>query len=455
LQQDKHKQENHTSGDTMRKRVRLRVTSVLVATTALVLLTALPAGAGEENAGTFGAPSLKIPVGAKLMSAPDVLAGMEPDASLLFSNPAFVSGIPAPQVFLSTSNWLEDMRLSAMSFAVPVTDWGMAFSAGATLLYSGDLKGYDEALNVVSEDSYYDMAITGALVKQIRSVGLSFSAGGTWLRQHLYPTDGSGFAFTGGVVYQKGANTAHFVAKNLGGTVEFSGTEYDIDSENIAGYGRTFETGMGSVMAGVQVVNSSAAPNRVELGLGYRFNRLFTIRTSMRDVTDSRSEGLAVDAGFSVRYNQLSIDYAYTPHEYFSSTHTFSMAFTFRGSSGGAGQLMDSEQSQSTSRSGSRQADNPPANAAVRVEPAPKPVVSVNPAASEVFLLVTGTYSWEEGALDEVRTLELRGYSATVENVNNRYLVVLGRYQDRQKADAALRELEQEGHSIRIVAIGP
>lgn len=438
----------------MRKRVRLRVTSVILAVAGLVLLTALPAGAGEEDAGTFGAPSLKIPVGAKLMSAPDVLAGMEPDASLLFSNPAFVSGVPAPQVFLSTSNWLENMRLSAMSFAVPVTDWGMAFSAGATLLYSGDLKGYDEALNVVSEESYYDMAVMGALVKQFRSLGLSVSAGGTWLRQHLYPTDGDGFAFTGGVVYQRGANTAHFVAKNLGGTVEFSGAKYDIDSENIAGYGRTFETGMGSVMAGVQVVNSSAAPNRLELGLGYRFNRLFTIRTSMRDVTDSRSEGLAVDAGFSVRYNQLSIDYAYTPHEYFSSTHTFSVAFTFQGAGGSAG-LMDSDQTDPTPQSGSRPADSPPDKAAVRVEPAPKPVVDVTPAASEVFLLVTGTYSWEEGARDEVRTLALRGYSATVENVNNRFLVVLGRYQDRQKADAALRELEQEGHSIRIVAIGP
>jgi hypothetical protein len=442
----------------MRNRARLRVTSLLTPLVVIALLTASPVGAGEENAGTYGAPSLKIPVGAKLMSAPDVLAGMEPDASLLFSNPAFLAALPDPQIFMSTSNWLEDMRLSAMSANLPSRGLGLTFSAGATLLYSGGLKGYDEALNVISEESYYDLAVAGAVVKRFDSIGLSLSAGGTWLRQHLYPTDGSGFAFTGGAVYQRGANTVHFVAKNLGGTVEFADASYDIDNEKIAGYGRSFATGMGSVMAGIQMVYSSAAPNRVELGLGYRFNRLFTIRTSMRDVTDSRSEGMVLDAGFSVRYNQIAVDYAYTPHEYFATTHTFSLAFTFQGDTGGMGTLHDEDEPAVPVREKTEKQSSTPhmVESAVQIVPDPKPVVSrPGSAPTQVFLLVAGTFSWENGARDEVRALELQGITARVQRVENRFLVVLGRYEDRQKADKALQKMDKAGQSARVVSIGP
>lgn len=439
----------------MRNRVRSRVTSLFVLPAVLVLLSALPVGAGEENAGTYGAPSLKIPVGAKLMSAPDVLAGMEPDASLLFSNPAFISRLGAPQVFVSTSNWLDYMRLNALSACVPLGRWGLSLSAGSTLLYSGDLRGYDEALNVVAEESYYDLSVSGSAIKEIPSIGLSFSLGGTWLRQHQYPADGDGFSFTAGAVYTRGANTLHFVAKNMGGTVEFAGASYDIDSEKIVGYGRTFNTATGSVMAAAQMVFSSAASERFEVGLGYRFNRLLTVRTSVRDVTDSRSEGLAVDAGLSVRYNQISIDYAYTPHEYFASTHTVSLAFTFRGGQGG-GPMMDRDGEASESpQSHKPPPERQPAPAAgVEVVPGQKSV-TVQPAPATVYLLVTGIYSWEEGARQEVRELELRGITAAVEKSDNRYMVVLGRYEDREKAGAALQKLEQEGHSPRIVAIGP
>jgi hypothetical protein len=444
----------------MGNRARTRVTNLFAGLAAVALLTASPVGAGEENAGTYGAPSLRIPVGAKLMSSPDVLAGMEPDASLLFSNPAFTSAIPAPQVFLSTSNWLDDMRLSAVSVAVPTGHWGLSVATGATLLYSGGLKGYDAALNVVAEEDYYDMAATGAVVKRFDSAGLSLSLGGTYIRQHLYPTDGSGVAFTAGAVYERGANTLHLVARNVGGAVQFADAEYDIDSEKIAGYGRSFEAGLGTVMAGVQMVYASAAPSRLELGAGYRFNRLLTVRTSVRDVLDSQSEGFALDAGFSVRYNQVALDYAYTSHAYFAGTHTFSVAFTFRGADGGAGPMFDTDETGGDAAARARTSRAPaksPADrgATITVVPRATPPAAEKPAAATVYLLVTGTYSWENGARDEVRALELQGIDATVERGEKRYLVVLGRYEERRKANAELRKLETTGIGGRIVAIGP
>ncbi len=441
----------------MRYRARLWGTILLALVAAAVLLTAIPAFAGEEYAGTYGAPSLRIPVGAKLMSSPDILAGMEPDASLLFSNPAFLSGVSSPQVFLSTSNWLEEMRLSAISASLPSRYWGLSFSGGATLLYSGGLKGYDNALNVIAEESLYDMAVTGAVIKNVESVGLSLSIGGTYLRQHLFPADGSGLAMTVGAVYQRGGNTIHMLAKNIGGNVKFPDARYNIDSERIAGYGRTLSTNLGEVMTGVQMVYSSAAPTRLELGLGYRFNHLFSIRTSMKDVTDSRSEGFNLDAGFSIRYNQITVDYGYTPHEYFASTHTVSLAFSFRGPGGGPGIIHDSDDSKSTPATPPVKKPVEPVSkaAVVQIVPTEKANTKVVPPANTEFLLVCGTYSWEAGARDEARALELQGITASVRLVDKRYLVVLGQYENRQKAVIALKKLDNTSLSARIVSLAP
>jgi hypothetical protein len=383
------------------------------------------------------------------MAAPDVVAGMQPDASLLFANPAFVALLDEPELFFSTSNWLDDLRLTAASAVFPVGLGGWSFSAGTAFLYSGDLAGYDEALNVVAEESYYDLSAVGAVTRRFDTIGLSLAFGATYLRQHLYPADGNGFAFTAGAVYEVSNNVFHVAAENFGGSVSFPDADYPVDNRNTLGYGRVFDTGHGNVLAGAQVVLSSAVPTRLELGVAYRFTRLLSVRTAVKDVLTSQSESVNIDAGFSIDYNWLSLDYAYTPREYFSNTHTFSVSFRFMGIRG-----------YKESSDPSRQVDTAPVtdSSPAAKNPAGPAAISVTPGATSKsaaprvhYLLIAGTHATKRGAEDEVRSFEILDIQARVGHFGGKYHVVLGRYSSRKDAEKAQEKLGRAGRDMHIV----
>ena len=106
----------------------------------------------QDAGGTSAAPFLKIPVGARLMASPDVVAGLSPDATLMYSNPAFLSGLKRAEAFLTTSEWLDNLVFSSLGVAMPIGSRGTVVGLGATFLYSGGVQGYDSGMNVVSED---------------------------------------------------------------------------------------------------------------------------------------------------------------------------------------------------------------------------------------------------------------------------------------------------------------
>jgi hypothetical protein len=420
------------------------------------------AWAGESEVGTYGAPSLSIPVGARLISTTDALVGMDPDASVLFSNPAFLATVPNTGLFLTTSNWLDDLRLSAASVAVPFGR-GYSLSLGSKFLYSGDLQGYDDALNVVSQESYYDLSATGALAKRF-GFGLSLGLGGTYLRQSLYPQDGNGYAFSAGASLETGPYMVHAAALNVGGKVSFSDADYTVDSQTLLGGARVFNAGAGgTVYAAAQVVFASAAPTRLELAADYRPHEMFAIRAGLKDVSGSQSDNLGLDAGFGIRYRTVAIDYAYTPHEYFSSTHTFSLVF--EPAAGGRSRTYRDDESQrrestaqnQTSKSQPQTAE--PELAAPVVDPASDPRTQPSQAAppatpvppTVVYLVVAGTHGWESSARAEARSFEVLDIPATVERFGNKYRVVVGRYSTHKDAVKALNKFKKSGQNFSLV----
>jgi hypothetical protein len=62
--------------------------------------------AAESDTGTFGASFLRIPVGPRLLASSEIVSAMYPDASIVFSNPAALSGVAAGELFATTANWM-------------------------------------------------------------------------------------------------------------------------------------------------------------------------------------------------------------------------------------------------------------------------------------------------------------------------------------------------------------
>ena len=108
---------------------------------------------------------------------------------------------------MDAANWLEDVQLSAVGVVLPLAQTNMRLGFSTRLLYSGGLKGYDDALAVVSEESYYDLGFTTSISRNFDKIGLSLGAGVTFIREHLIPTDGNGYSFSFGATYRRQQNS--------------------------------------------------------------------------------------------------------------------------------------------------------------------------------------------------------------------------------------------------------
>jgi len=400
-----------------------------------------------QSAGAYAAPFLKIPVGARLMASPDAVAGLSPDASLMFSNPAFMTGLSRPEAFVATSEWLDNLVFTSAGVGIPVGQKGTVLGIGATFLYSGNVEGYDSGLNLVSEESYYDVGFDFTVSHAFRGTGLSLAAGTTIIRQHVLPNDGSGYAFHAGASYWLGRNLLHLAARDLGGSVSFDSESWNIASEVIVGGGRVFDSRVGQFFAGAQVADSDAYGTRLQLGVDYQFNSALTLRSGLTDNLDNAQASAPFMGGFGLNYGVVSLEYAYTPQEYFSSVHTFSLSYAFGSTPRGMSvpatvpsgdfspPIADSEPS-------AHQPGNATGNT-TRERTAH---------AGGTYVLLAGSHAWLESARAEVRALELLKIPAKIESNGTRYRVVVGRYKTPDDADSARREYASAGHAFTVVA---
>ena len=199
---------------------------------------------------------------------------------------------------------------------------------------------------------------------------------------------------------------------------------------------------LGQFYAGAQVANSDAYGTRLQFGVDYRINTMFTLRTGLNDNLDNAQAQTPFNAGFGVRYSAFAIEYAYTPQEYFSSTHTFSLAYSF-------GMAGPSRRPPVTV---------PLGDTAPPVPPSAAPAPPISPRATRVqstqttFVLVAGSHSWLDSARSEVRALELLKIPSKVESVAGHYRVVIGRFRSFDEADEERQRYKSSGHIFEIVA---
>lgn len=451
-----------------------------------LLSSLLPAqaDASDADAGTYGASFLRIPVGPRLLASTEVVAGMRPDASLVFSNPASLSDIQTSQMFITTASWLDAMQLNAASFVMPIRSASMQLAFSSRLLYSGGLKGYDEGMQIVSEENYYDFSFSTALGKRFDRLGLSLGAGITYIREHMIPEDGSGYTFSLGASYRYRNNTFQVFAKDIGGEISFNGYGYPVDGRYIFGYGRSLNVRQGNLSLGAQLTLTNADTKHLQFGGEYEFNHHFLVRTAFNHNMDApQSSESPLSGGMGFRFWNVSIDYAYTPHSYFPATHMFSFTYSFGElqaptepagiePAAGLAPIFPSSPAADTSsaskgtvpsnqRTKRGSSDTPtPQNVNVPPKSVPAPNMKENLKKTKksnenkqvaYFTLVVGMHGRKESALAEVRALQLLEIPAVIENFGGKYRVIVGRYSSEKEALSAAKSYEGKGYRFKVM----
>jgi cell division protein FtsN len=164
-----------------------------------------------------------------------------------------------------------------------------------------------------------------------------------------------------------------------------------------------------------------------------------------------------LDAGFGIRYNKIAIDYAYSPHEYFSSTHTFSVVFA--PSADGRSRTYREEEAREATPSANQtntQAAEPVQTAPVvdpASDPRTQPVAPVETPTAVAYLVVAGIHGWESSARAEARSYEVLDIPASVERFGDKYRVVVGRYDTHKDAVKALNKFKKSGQSFTMIEV--
>jgi hypothetical protein len=208
----------------------------------------------------------------------------------------------------------------------------------------------------------------------------------------------------------------------------------------MAGAGRVFNSGAGQFFAGIQASTSDAYGNRVRFGVDYAITPAFTLRGGFNDNLDATQAATSINAGLGMRYGAFALEYAYTPQDYFSSSHTFSLAYCF-----GA----------HTSTPGPATVPVGDLAPPVPRTPAPLPMDTtpvVHPATTTTYELVSGSHASRESAEQEVRTLRNLKIPAEVAAEGPRFRVVIGRFASFDDADHARFHYRASGHDFLIVA---
>jgi hypothetical protein len=153
------------------------------------------------------------------------------------------------------------------------------------------------------------------------------------------------------------------------------------------------------------------------------------------------------NAGFGFRYGALTMEYAYTPQQYFASTHTFSLLYSF----GAAGFGVPAPVTVPAGDFAPPVADSepvPPPMPLDRSAPASRP----GRATASVYVLIGGSHAWLESARAEARALELLKIPAKIESDGAQFRVVIGRYDSLDAANKAVAAYRSQGHMFRIVS---
>lgn len=413
----------------------LAVTTLL----ALLILVSVPNVHANDSVGVFGASFLSVPVGARTMALPDVVAGIRPDASVMFANPSRTSDIGSREIFFSTATWLDELNLSAASLVIPSRQHGITFSLGTRLLYSGGLQGFDTGGNVVEESSYYDLGISAGLSKQL-GLGLALGGGATYVREAQPAQAGSAVLFSAGASWQRGPHRVDVYAADFGGELKFDDRNYPIESRVVFGYGHTLDRAWGMLDFGAELTATRSDERRIDIGAAYHLNQFVTVRSgAFHNFNGSESSQMPITAGLGFEYNAFAIDYAYTAQEFFPATHTFSLVYAF------------GQSTMPTSASGPPPV-TPVQSQPVRTVPSTTGMQQPQSRMGQVtYLLVGGLHSRLESARAEVRALRLLNVPAVTEKTGDRFRVIIGRYDTLEEANRAANSFLKNGHRFEII----
>jgi hypothetical protein len=292
-----------------------------------------------QSSGTSSFSFLNIPTGARAAAMGQAFTSVPNDVQGLAYNPACLATMAASQASFEHLSYVSDVVEEGIAAGHAGRDQGMSWGVLANYLHVGDIQrtlatdlptgdGFTEAGNF----STYDMSLGASLAGPIIMEGLSIGTTLKFLRESLADASSNGAALDAGVIYQGNVEHSWNVGAsilNAGFASKFAEAAVKLPlTMRVGASGQPFAQWL---FAG-DFVKRSDTGGEADLGVEVTPKRSFSLRVGYRYAfANPDLGGLSnFSAGMGIRFNMMSLDYAFIPLGDLGITHRISLNFRFK-----------------------------------------------------------------------------------------------------------------------------
>ncbi|HAH31417.1 MAG TPA: hypothetical protein DCL44_03780 [Elusimicrobia bacterium] len=278
-------------------------------------------------AGSTAMPFLKIDSGARAAALGGAYSAAGDDAASIFYNPAGAALADTNELEISHTEWLQGLRNENLVYVHPLSRNYTVFG-GANVLLSGDMDKNDASgVNIGSFNSQ-----EGAF-----SFGLSAALGGDWynayaLKVFYQKADrnrASSLGGDAGLLKIAGDWRFGVSVSNVGAKLKLGSSAFDLPLMIRAGAARRLKdqllVSLDALKAGENAVALCAG---VENGFDIGEEDLFFVRVGYKSGR-SQYAGSGFTGGIGIKYNDLGLDYAFSPYGELGDAHRITLSFNF------------------------------------------------------------------------------------------------------------------------------
>jgi hypothetical protein len=292
-----------------------------------------------EASGTSGFSFLNIPLGARAAAMGQAFTSVPNDIQALSYNPASLPTLAATQASFEHLSYVEDVTADGIAFGKAGRDESLSWGLLANYLRVGgidrtvaDLSGAGDGYTSAGDFSTYDMLLGASVAGPLWLDGFSIGTTLKFLRESLGDASSNGAAFDAGLLYQGNVERSWNVGvavQNLGVASKFADAAVKLPATlRIGASGQPFAQWLFST----DFVKRNDTEGEIDVGAEVTPKRFFSMRVGYRYAFNSPDLGGLSNftAGFGLRFNKMSLDYAFVPLGDLGLTHRVSLNMRFK-----------------------------------------------------------------------------------------------------------------------------
>lgn len=252
---------------------RIRLAAVLL------LASTSVAHAGGDGAGTTAANFLSVGQGASTISMGGASLAAPGGLDAAAWNPAALGRLSSTQLTLAHASLASETSQEWASMGGRFGTGPMRWAASALYQSDGTFEGRDAFNQPTGTFRTSDMAVGFSLARPFGE-GVTAGVGMKWVRESLGDLSGSGVGFDAGVQARSGPIGFGLAARNMGGSIRFDGSSFDMPA--VFGAGVSWTDAASGVRLELDANMPSAYYNDVRAGAEWRWRDRVALRGGYR-----------------------------------------------------------------------------------------------------------------------------------------------------------------------------